>query len=452
MKKWKIIAGALLMAPLGSSAAAQPAAPDPSGDWRGSIAVGDTRQRIALHLGPKSTFDMPERNALGVPVEMKAQGAHVVVTINGAGLFEGDLAPDGQSLNGVMKGGPSDIPIHFERGVFAAANRPQTPQPPFPYRAEEVGFDNPRQAGVHLAGTLTTPPGKGPFPAVFLITGSGAQDRDETIFEHKPFLTLGDALTRRGIAVLRIDDRGIGGSSAGPPNATTADFVTDAQTAVAWLKTRGDIDPKRIGLLGHSEGGIIAPIVASHDPSIAFAVLWASPGIRGRETVVEQVRAIALASGVPAEQAQRSAAMQATILDAVIAASDFAAARTAITAITTSNGAPPIIDATVSQLMSPWYRYFLSLDPAAAMRKVKVPVLALLGGKDTQIPAELNEPTLRSALAGNRQASVETLPGLNHLFQTATTGSPQEYASIEETISPLALNRMVDWIVMQAGK
>ena len=442
---------ALLPAAWAPQATAQPASADPSGDWRGTISAGEVTLRVALHLGETSTFDSPDQGAIGVPAQMTVEGGSVVVNITGVGVFEGTLSTDGSELAGILKQGPASIPVRFERGLFAAANRPQTPLPPFPYRTEDVSYVNPGQPDVHPAGTLTLPEIGGPFPAVLLITGSGAQDRDETLFEHKPFLVLADALTRRGVAVLRVDDRGTGGSSRGAPDDTTADYATDVEAGVAWLRARADIDTGRIGLVGHSEGALIASVVAGRDPSVGFVVLWAGPGVSGKEVVVEQRRAISLASGASPEAAQQAVELQRAILDAVIAAPEAAALRASLDAITAARGAPPIDQTTFAVLDLPWYRYFLSLDPAPALRNVRAPVLALLGGKDIQVTPYQNAPALRAALAGNARASVEVLPGLNHLFQTAQTGAVSEYATIEETIAPVALARMVDWIVEQAA-
>lgn len=439
----------LLVATLTTPAAAQSPVPDPTGDWRGTLAAGDATLRVALHIGPVSTFHSPDQGVLGLPAEVTIENGRVTATITGVGVFEGELSTDGQSLDGVLKQGPTSLPLHFERGVFSAANRPQTPRPPYPYNVEEVAYDNPEASGVHLTGTLTTPPSGGPFPVVLLITGSGAQDRDETLFEHKPFLVLADALTRHGIAVLRVDDRGVGGSSQGPGDATSADFATDVQAGLSWLRSRDDIDHQRIGLLGHSEGALIAPLVASRDAGVSFVVLWAGPGVSGKDTIVGQVRALALASGATTDDAARAAATQAAILDAVLAAPDAARLRIALDQLTAGGRAPAIPDATLAPLNSPWYRYFLAYDPRPVLRTIKVPMLALLGGNDAQVPVAENEPALREALAGNKYASVEVLPGLNHLFQTAATGSVSEYAQIEETVAPLALNRIVDWIAEQ---
>jgi pimeloyl-ACP methyl ester carboxylesterase len=271
------------------------------------------------------------------------------------------------------------------------------------------------------------------------------------MFEHRPYLVFADALTRRGVAVLRMDDRGVGGSSAGPPGATTSDFAGDVEAALAWLRTRQDIDPGRIGLLGHSEGGAIASLVASRDPAVGYVVLLAGAGVSGREIVVDQVRAIAVANGASAEQAQQAASLQWAILDAVMAAPEADGLRAALDAITARHGAPRLSDMAIGQITSPWYRHFLALDPARSLRTVRAPVLALLGGKDVQVTPAQNAPALRAALAENAMASVEVMPGLNHLFQTARTGSPDEYGRIEETIAPAALTRVVDWIVDRAA-
>lgn len=421
---------------------------DPSGDWRGTLSTGAIELRVALHLGPISTFDSLDQGALGLPSHMAVEGSRVTVTVEQVGRFEGELSNDGASLVGVWRQGSATLPLRFERGSFTAPNRPQTPAPPYPYRAEDVGYDNPARAGVHLTGTLTIPNGPGRFPAVLLITGSGAQDRDETIFGHKPFLVLADYLTRRGFAVLRVDDRGVGGSTGASANDTTVDYATDVEAGVSWLRSRPDIDPARISLIGHSEGGIIAPIVAAHDHSISRIVLWAGPGLSGADVIVGQVRAIALASGASVAQAEVAAQVQRELLTAIIAAPDAEAAQVAATRVLAGHGAPAPSEATLRQLTSGWYRNFIAYDPAPTLSSVRVPVLAMLGGKDVQVAPGENAPALRNALADNPRARVVELPGLNHLFQTATTGGVDEYRTIEETIAPDALQLIGDWLTV----
>ncbi len=432
-------------------AAGAQAAPDPAGDWRGTLQAGAVSLRVALHLGDTSTFDSPDQGALGIPARMTTEGRRVTVTIEQVGSFEGELSPDGSTLAGTFRQGGASLPLSFERGTFSAARRPQTPAPPFPYQSEEMRYENPQRPGAQLAGTLTLPSGQGPFPAVLLVTGSGAQDRDQTLFEHKPFLVIADYLTRRGVAVLRVDDRGVGGSTGATPHDTTADYATDVEAGIAWLKARREIDPRRIGLLGHSEGGVIAPIVASRDPTIAFVVLLAGPGVTGADVIVEQVRALARAAGAPAAVAEQSAQMQRGLMDLLLRTPDDAAARDAITAYFTQRGAPVPDAATLRQLLSPWYRHYIAHDPRPALRTLKMPVLALLGGKDTQVPVNQNLPALRDALQDNPRSQVVALPSLNHLFQTATTGGVEEYGRITETIAPSVLERIADWILANAG-
>lgn len=435
---------ALLLA--GTPGAVAQSGADPAGDWRGILNAGAVQLRIALHLGSESTFDSPDQGVSGSPAQFGVVEGRVTVTLRGAGQFEGRLSADGTVLEGTYRQGGASFPLRFERGTFAPVNRPQTPKPPFPYNVEEVEYGNAAQPGLRLAGTLTTPRGAGPFPAVLLITGSGAQDRDETLYHHKPFAVLADALTRRGIAVLRVDDRGVGRSGAGPPDATTTDFAGDAAAGLVWLRQRRDIDAARIGLLGHSEGAIVAALVASGDPRVAFVVLWAGSGVDGKEIIVDQVRGLAMAQGLPEIVARANANVQRELLDALLGTADGAAAKSAMNAVLAKYRAPPVDDATVALMDSKWYRGFLKLDPAPALRAIQVPVLALLGGKDTQVSAQLNEAPLRAVLAGNARATVEVLPGLNHLFQAASTGAPAEYGQIEQTIDPAALDRMVGWI------
>ena len=421
-------------------------AQDPQGDWRGTLRAGAVKMRIALHLGESSTMDSPDQGASGVPARMTHDGPNITVAIAGVGSFEGSLTEDGKTLSGALVQGAARMPITFERGVFSAAKRPQTPTKPYPYREVEARYDNPTRAGVKLAGTLTLPSGTGPFPAVLLITGSGPQDRDETILEHKPFLVVADDLTRRGIAVLRVDDRGTGGSTGAGQADTSVDYASDVDAGLAWLKARSDIDPKRVGLIGHSEGAVIAPMVAAHDPSVAFLVLWAPPAVRGREVVVEQVRGLTLAAGAPPEAVARSVAVQGAILDAIMAAPDPKAALEEGTKVARAAGIEP---SQLQSMVRPWYRYFLAHDPKGPLGAVRVPVLALLGGKDIQVTPEQNLEPLRAALVSNPKAEIAVLANLNHLFQTAKTGTVDEYGQIEETVAPVALKKIGDWVIAQ---
>jgi pimeloyl-ACP methyl ester carboxylesterase len=301
---------------------------------------------------------------------------------------------------------------------------------------------------VRLAGTLTLPKGPGPFPVAVLIVGSGPHDRDETIFGHKPFLVLADDLTRRGIAVLRYDKRGVGGSTGGAFDATTADFAADARAAVAYLRTRKDIDRGRIGLIGHSEGGAIAPMVAADDPRVAFVVMMAGPGVPGDELLVAQNRAILKAAG--GSEAALTTAEQANRKIYGIVKSDVsdAEAQSQVATVLVGLGQGPMqARAGAAQASAPWIRWWLRHDPRPVLARLRCPVLAIDGSKDLQVVADQNLPEIRKALKDDPDATVLELPGLNHLFQTADTGAVAEYAKISETISPLALTTIGDWVV-----
>ena len=423
-----------------------------SGDWHGVLTAGPAGIRVAMHLGATSRFDSVDEGANGIIAHMTVAGRRVTVDVPRiSAVFEGDLSEDGAQLVGEWRQATQSIPLSLERGTIAPPKRTQTPVAPFPYRAEEVGYDNAQRPGVHLAGTLTIPEGRGLFPAVLLITGSGREDRNETGMGHQPFLVIADYLSRRGFAVLRVDDRGVGGSRGASRNDTSADYATDVEAGVAYLRTRPDIDRARIGLLGHSEGGLIAPIVASRDPLLGGIIMMAGPGVSGADVMVEQARAIMLSTNAPADQVEAAVALRRTVMDALASAPDDAAARTAVMAAMNGSvlmqGMPaPQLDAQVAAFATPWYRAFAAYDPAPTLRSLRVPVLALLGDKDVQVVARQNAPALRAALAGNAHASVVVLEGFNHMFQKATTGAIGEYVKIEETVDPVALATMGDWL------
>ena len=433
------------------------AAPRLAGQWDGVLSVGAQNLRIVLRVDATgaAVVDSPDQGASGLPaVGPTLEGGVVRFSIPSVhAAFEGTLSADGRTVTGALTQGPATMPVVLTRtadtATVAGPSRPQTPVPPFPYRSEDVTFPN-TPAGIRLAGTLTLPAGDGPFPAAILITGSGAQDRDETIFDHKPFLIWADALTRRGVAVLRYDDRGVGGSGGGAPDETTADFATDAAAALDYLRTRPEIDGRAIGLIGHSEGGVIAPLVARNGEEPAWIVLLAGPSVPGGDIIVEQQRRLAIAAGLPAAQVEAGNARQRALMQAVARNKDDAAAAERETvAILTAAGMPEAqAKAAVRPLVSPWYRWFVAWDPAPALAAVHVPLLAIYGGKDLQVPADQNAPVLARILP---QAEIVVLPNLNHLMQTAGTGAPAEYGTIEETVAPEALKTVVDWVAARSG-
>jgi dienelactone hydrolase len=457
---WSQGGGALPLALSRGEAAKRPVVQGLDGAWDGVLDVGAMGHlRVVLSFattasGTTAAFSSPDQGPGAVPATTLARTGDAVVVEFSAikARFEAALSPDGKVLAGrfVQNGAPIALALaHRETGASAplARARPQNPTPPFPYAAIEVGYQNPKE-GNHIAGTLTVPEGHAPFPAVLLITGSGLQDRDETILGHKPFLILADYLTRRGVAVLRVDDRTMGGSTGDVLHATTADFATDVEAGVAFLKTRADVDPRKIGLIGHSEGGLIAPMVAARNPAVAFIVMLAGPGLRGDEIILEQQRLVAKAMGTSADQVEKQGRQQRALIKAVMNAPDGPSARTAAAAILVQGGMPTQqAEAAAEQTASPWFRYFLAYDPIPALKKVKVPVLALGGSLDLQVPAEADLAAIRVALKDNPDVTVAELPGLNHLFQTAKTGAPSEYREIEETIAPIALRTVGDWIL-----
>ena len=427
---------------------------DIDGAWAGVLDVGQ-KLRIVLHLtttadGLEGTLESPDQGASGLAATVKRDGAALSFEVSMIGAkYQGTLDKDLSSVNGTFSQSGAQFPLVLQRGSAPKPQeqrRPQNPAQPYPYRAEDLKYPNPA-AGIELAGTLTIPAGKGPFPAVVLITGSGQQDRDESLMGHKPFLVLSDYLTRKGIAVLRSDDRGFGGSGGDFAASTTADFATDVESAVAYLKTRPEVDPHRIGLAGHSEGGVIAPMVAARNRDVAFIVMMAGTGVPGDQIIVAQVAAGGEAAGMSHDAAVAAGVKQRRILDLVEQEKDEAVLKQKLKDELQQVPAQQF-DTVYRQLTSPWYRYFLAYDPAPALRKVACPVLAINGEKDTQVPPGLNLPAIRKALqdGGNRYFEVVEMPGLNHLFQHARTGAVSEYGQIEETFAPEAMEKIASWI------
>lgn len=451
---------------LASGAAAQPGA-RLAGEWNGALDAGGAKLRLGLTIergangaltGALTSID---QGGAKIPITVLPQGDsafNIETTV--AAAFRGRISANGDTLVGTWEQGGAKLPLTMVRGAVAAAApaRPQMPKRPFPYREEEVSFAS--VPGVRIAGTLTLPQGRGPFPAAVLITGSGPQDRDETLMGHKPFLLLSDYLTRRGIAVLRMDDRGEGGSTGNFAAATTADFAKDVEAAVRFLAARPEVARNKVGLIGHSEGGLIAPMVATRSRGVAYVVMLAGTGIPGDSLLRLQGAAVLRSSGAPEEMVRRQGEVQGRVFAAARAGRDSADVarrlRAALTAEERAAGAssPDSLPGPMRALLSPWFRYFLTYDPRPALRRLTVPTLALNGALDVQVPAKENLAAIDTALraAGNRDYRVMELPGLNHLFQTARTGSPGEYATIEETMSPATLEAVASWILQRFGK
>lgn len=457
--------------------AAAPADPSETEWWKGVAEVPGSPLDFVVVFRPAgedgqytATIDIPVQGAKGLAltdVVLSATELRFTIPAPAGAVFETKRDEGGKTATGKLKQHGMTFPVHLQRSTEDEAKtvgppRPQTPKPPFPYTARDVTYDNPIDK-TKLAGTLTVPEGKGPHPALLLITGSGAQDRDETIFGHKPFLVLADYLTRRGIAVLRADDRGTGGSSGPAADATSKDLANDVMSGLEFLKRQPEVDTKRIGLLGHSEGGLIAPLVASRRPDVACIVMLAGPGLPGSDLLILQNEALLRAAGATPEMVKRHTDAHRAVHECVAQGADDDALRQAVRTLilvqlSTPGGPEPVqerVDAGIklgmAQFKSVWLRWFLTHDPRETLQKVKCPVLALIGSRDLQVPPEENIPEIEKALkaGGNSNAVVKELPSLNHLFQEAKTGQVAEYATIQQTMSPTALDEIASWLRKQ---
>lgn len=440
------------------------------GAWEGNLKIPNGQLRIVLNLKMEdgkltSTVDSPDQGANGIPVASTTfEDGKLTMELTGiAARYDGTLNQDGQSMTGTWSQGGASMPLNVEKTDSPTeVNRPQEPEEPYPYDEEDVRFENEADK-VTLAGTLTLPRSAGPHPAVVLISGSGPQNRDEELMGHKPFLVLADHLTRQGIAVLRYDDRGTAESTGDFAAATSEDLARDVQAAVDFLKTRTDIAKGKIGLAGHSEGGLIAPMLAVKKNNVDFIVMLAGPGVPGDEILRSQGALMAKAGGMSEPMIEKMTKINSKLYKTAKESSDKEVKDNLKAAITeikaeeseatlTALGLTEQMEAgIVQQLSGPWFRYFLNHDPKPVLEKVKIPVLSVIGEKDLQVPAEANTAAIKDALAKNKKADIRILPGLNHLFQTANTGAMTEYGQIEETFSPDALVIISDWILKNTG-
>lgn len=443
---------AAVLAMVASSAYAE----DAQGIWTGSIA-NSLRVTVKFDKAAdgkwEATLSVPAQNLV-----TKVENVSVAPDKIGFELtklrasYAATWNEKDQAWNGTWTQGRT-APLNLKRTTEEAA-RPKRPQEeaiaarPATYTSTEVAFGN---AGVKLAGTFTIPQGQGPFPAVVLVHGSGSIDRDGSVFGHKPLLVLADHLSRQGIAVLRYDKRGVGKSSGKLKEATTRDLAADAEAALRFLRSRAEVDGQRIGVVGHSEGGLVAPLLASRDPGIAFVVMLAGPGVRGDRLLVEQHARLARARGVPEAAIEKDRVMNRALFTAMVDEPTLEAARTKaglILAEAERKGDLPagLGAAALERFGTAWFRELLAYEPAPVLQAVRQPILVLNGERDLQVPADLDLPPIRTALAGNPRAVVKELPGLNHLFQTAKTGGIDEYGQIEETFAPAALDTIASWI------
>jgi len=434
------------------------------GEWVGTLVTPAAKLRLGLTVARDSSSggltgvltSLDQGNAK-IPATVAMHGDTLVVSMPAAqATYTAVLDAAKDSLRGTFTQG-AGLPLDMGRASAPTAPvRPQEPKPPFPYSSRDVTVES--VPGVRLAGTILMPPGAGPFPAVVFVTGSGPQNRNEELLGHKPFLVIADYLARHGIASLRYDDRGTAQSTGSFAASTSADFADDAQAAVAFLQKQPGIAPSHVGIIGHSEGGLIAPMVAARDKDVAFIVLVAGPGLPGDSILLLQGELIAKANNTPQAMIDTNLAVNSRLFAAVKGAHDSVDAAARVDAIADrmiasvpdaqQPQARTQLETVKKQVLAPWMQYFLKYDPRTALRQVRVPVLALDGSLDLQVPPKQDLAAIDTALkrAGNRDYEIKELPGLNHLFQTSKTGSPNEYATIDETFSPTALQIIADWI------
>ncbi len=442
-----------------------------TGQWNGVLKVQGTQLRLVLNISKANdsyigTMLSPDQSAKEIPASVVTfENNTLNFTIENLRIaYEGKLDNDNIIVGNFNQGGQS-FPLNFSKDKIEKEKlvRPQEPTKPFNYYSEDVVIEN-KTDNITLSGTLTLPSKNGIYAAVILISGSGPQNRDEELMGHKPFLVLSDYLTKNGIAVLRYDDRGTAKSTGNFAKATTADFATDVTAALAYLKTRKEINSNKIGLVGHSEGGLIAPIVASKTKDVAFVVLMAGTGISGDKILLLQQKLIGKTSGLSDEVLIKNEAINKKAFDIVYKNKNLEKQKIALTNLIQQNlknnpdaGKPvgmrdeEYVNLQVNEITSPWMQFFIKYNPATALTTTKCPVLAINGQKDLQVPPKENIEAIKIALAKarNKNVIIKELPNLNHLFQDCTTGSPDEYAAIEQTISPIALTEILNFIKMQ---
>lgn len=441
-------------------------AQDITGQWNGVLDVMGTQLRLIFHIeqtnsGYTATFDSPDQGAEDIPfsqitydkTELKLEAANIGAT------YMGTVSTD--SISGTWNQGGQAFPLNlFKREVEKnKRNRPQEPSRPYPYHEEEVIIKNEKD-GLTLAGTLTIPDTSEVSPVVILISGSGPQNRNQEVFGHKSFLVLADYLTRQGIAVLRYDDRGTAESTGNFGVATTADFATDVLSVVKFLKTRSNIDTNNIGLIGHSEGAIIAPLAANQSEDIAFMVLLAGTGIPGKEIFLMQAQTVRSFEISDPNQESFFQGFNKKMIEIAASEKQLSEKRKELmllykeaesflqTMVPEGTNTDAFIRQLVNRSLSPWMQYFYNYNPSDELEKVTIPVLSLNGSKDVQVDAKINQPAIKEALeaAENKDYKIVEMVGLNHMFQKSETGSMSEYSTIEQTFSPLALNEITKWI------
>lgn len=442
-------------------------AQDITGNWEGMLEIQSTRLRIVFHIEKNdsiltSTMDSPDQGAFGLPTTRSSfRDNKLEIIASGLGLFyRGTLESD--SITGTFSQGGISFPLTLQRSGEPLLQRPQMPQEPLPYISEEVIIQH-SDKSFSLSGTLTLPDSLGVFPAIVLIAGSGPNDRDETLYGHKPFFVISDHLTKNGFAVLRYDKRGVGKSTGDYDKATLRDFADDAAMAMNYLKQRKEIDSSKVGLLGHSEGGIVAPMVASEEKGVRLMVLMAAPGTTGIEVVLDQNEISMQQQAMEPKTIEKLQMFNREIFESLLSWNGSENHRTALRdkllhlweqlpiLLKMKMNKESYLRSQFNAMIKPGYRSFLAADPASYLEKVSCAVLAINGENDLQVAAEKNLTAIKKALekGGNDCTVTKVYPGLNHLFQESATGRVEEYAKITQTISPEVLSDITNWLIKE---
>jgi len=445
------------------------------GNWSGTLHAGEQDIGFVFHITSEedgslsASMDVPAQGGFGIQIEkIETDGNSITLTmpLPGSPSYSGVLNESKDSISGTFSQGNMSLPLDLVRDTTATApQRPQEPTQPYPYLVEDIAFEN-SDAGITLAGTITTPKGPGPFAGVVLISGSGPHDRNSSMMGHKPFLVLADFLTRHGIAVLRFDDRGTGESDGDFAAATPEDFAGDALAAMAFLSDHAGVDANRVGLLGHSEGALAAIIATDRSDEVAFLILLAGSSLPGSEALEASAAALGRVNGASNEAVEVNIKILATLTKAL---AETKAGESAVptmreyahelietiepATLASAGMSKSVINQMIQQLDMPNSRFVLQYDPRPALQRSKTPTLAVLGDRDPLMPAEQHAPLFAAAFAdspGNDQ-TVVVLPGLNHLLQNAETGSPAEFGRLTETMSPEAMRLLSDWILVRFG-
>jgi pimeloyl-ACP methyl ester carboxylesterase len=446
--------------------------------WSGILNAGGRKVEMILNMLPdtngtfKSSWDIPAQKVKALSstkTEWKNSSLAIEIKWIAAG-FTGELSEDGKKITGNWGQAGQQFPLVLEPYVegknIPVVEKPQTPKAPFSYESREFVYQG-AKTKLTYGATLTYPKEGGKHPFIVLITGSGAQDRDEAIFDHKPFAVLADFLTKNGFAVMRVDDRGVGKSNGVFQASTTGDFALDVEEHLNFAKQLPEVDSTKMGLLGHSEGGLIAPMVAARNKSVAFVILMAGPGVDIPELMAAQNEMVLKSVGVSTEAIQAYLPLYKGLMKTINEASSKSEATSKSTElvqdwftktdktivknttnISSEADIKTFVNPFVESLSTKWWKYFISYRPAPALEKLQIPVLAMNGSADIQVPAEANLKGIQAALkkAGNKRLTLKKFDGLNHMFQKCKACTVAEYGDLETTIEPEVLSYLQNWL------